>query len=952
MERTSRSRRAKPTNMQVDNRLTGRDTNENTSKNDIEFLKENNYSSVPVIDDHEDAAIFTDQQLQFIRDVEPERWQSMDMVHLSDDQIKRIVLDGKKLPADFTVPLVKRRNSIDIKSFSCPNNSTKAMRKKLEQDSDAFLHELLSTGNVSTGNVNQHNVNPFKCMGITKNILVFSSGKSKKADIEETEKYEEELEVGFEIYVRKALRAKEVEIKAFGDSSRRLLLDPSIEGFLLSNEEKLDSEPFLYLKYDKTRRGDEDNIHNCYYFCAPCCASTGGPSKNQISCDDCASTFRDFRRKCVRKAQSKAKGYAKQRKDSISSPSQVKIKLSNLKKDLRNTKERAKYFQDRYDNLLKKHGMDVTTADAKNLFNQETNDGYNKVLDSLTAEKSITLKQKELISYLCMQSMRNVLQAQMSGKKTVKFCPIIIKFATYLRSKMNNSSYEFLAAVSGWPSARTLQRYGGSDTNATDGICHETLDEVKNAFFTNEKEEWEKMVSLSFDEFKIKEKLIQNAHTLEIIGFTEQMNDINVLVKELEEQTEQTTSNETNNLTPNKRDNNTPKRASHMLIFMMIRWDDQGDPFKRVVARYAVKGSKGESLVRKVKHVIRALATRDLIVNNVTSDGASENMSCFKQLATYTAKEIWPNLNPSLPGEFKVAFDHPSYPCKIFIGGEMAHWVKKLVNALESSSSTKKERDLTKNGKKINLKMIETAWRDQLGGISSLRSKNCPLTVDHFEKNSFNRMKSHIALQTLSKRTHDLILDYCKNDPGKLEEYSSLLKLIEYTNNMVDIWNHKPQKTFKGLDGEENRFRPLQKVGEEDLQDHEYIKYLEEFLLFFVEWKDEEFEGKSKYHFIPNTLYESFCYLVFGLKGVAAMIPEGRKMIHNRGGTDIVENEIGRVRQGNSNPGAGDAIGMIATGNNTRMTTFTRNAKGNVSEQGINSGELCSKPTKRRKTGL
>ncbi|GFH58713.1 predicted protein [Chaetoceros tenuissimus] len=182
MERTSRSRRAKPTNMQVDNRLTGRDTNENTSKNDIEFLKENNFSSVPVIDDHEDAAIFTDQQLQFIRDVEPERWQSMDMVHLSDDQIKRIVLDGKKLPADFTVPLVKRRNSIDIKSFSCPNNSTKAMRKKLEQDSDAFLHELLSTGNVSTGNVNQHNVNPFKCMGITKNILVFSSGKSKKAD--------------------------------------------------------------------------------------------------------------------------------------------------------------------------------------------------------------------------------------------------------------------------------------------------------------------------------------------------------------------------------------------------------------------------------------------------------------------------------------------------------------------------------------------------------------------------------------------------------------------------------------------------------------------------------------------------------------------------------------------------------------------------------------------------
>lgn len=162
--------------------------------------------------------------------------------------------------------------------------------------------------------------------------------------IEETEKYHEELEEGFKSFVRKALRAKEEEIKAAEDSSRRQLLDPSIEGFLLSDEEKKDSEPFLFLKFDKSRRGDEHDIYNCYYFCSPCCTASG-LSNDKISCDDCASTFRTFRRKCVRRARSKAKGYAKQRKDSISSPSQVQVKATHMKKDLQSTRKMAKYYK-------------------------------------------------------------------------------------------------------------------------------------------------------------------------------------------------------------------------------------------------------------------------------------------------------------------------------------------------------------------------------------------------------------------------------------------------------------------------------------------------------------------------------------------------------------------------------------------------------------------------------
>lgn len=59
---------------------------------------------------------------------------------------------------------------------------------------------------------------------------------------------------------------------------------------------------------------------------------------------------------------------------------------------------------------------------------------------------------------------------------------------------------------------------------------------------------------------------------------------------------------------------------------------------------------------------------------------------------------------------------------------------------------------------------------------------------------------------------------------------------------MVDIWNHKPSKTFKGLPGEDNKLESL--ANEEcDIHHYRYIIYLEEYLLFFTKWKNEKFDG-------------------------------------------------------------------------------------------------------------
>ena len=84
-----------------------------------------------------------------------------------------------------------------------------------------------------------------------------------------------------------------------------------------------------------------------------------------------------------------------------------------------------------------------------------------------------------------------------------------------------------------------------------------------------------------------------------------------------------------------------------------------------------------------------------LIVNQIASDGATENVSAMKQLATLSPSKVFGNsFDDMLPNKLKVAFKHPGRPhVNIFIGGEMPHWMKKIVNAMESSRNGSSKMD-------------------------------------------------------------------------------------------------------------------------------------------------------------------------------------------------------------------------------------------------------------------
>ena len=155
---------------------------------------------------------------------------------------------------------------------------------------------------------------------------------------------------------------------------------------------------------------------------------------------------------------------------------------------------------------------------------------------------------------------------------------------------------------------------------------------------------------IKLDEMTIKEKIFFNPRTNEIIGLEEGACNTDAIVTELEI----VLSNYSSDGTPSNNDNDDASRkkpsvAKHILLFMFILWDRENNPMKRVVARFSIGKSSGEELCNKIRFVICALVSRGFIVNQMTCDGATENVSAMKQIATIKASDTFANLDQQLP---------------------------------------------------------------------------------------------------------------------------------------------------------------------------------------------------------------------------------------------------------------------------------------------------------------
>lgn len=213
------------------------------------------------------------------------------------------------------------------------------------------------------------------------------------------------------------------------------------------------------------------------------------------------------------------------------------------------------------------------------------------------------------------------------------------RFAMMIRSKINRGSYDFVANVFNMLSSRLVANYDYVDGSSKDGVMFEvvrmqskrlgdSMRIAKENGSNNSKMEWMRMGSFSFDSTSIK----CDPHSHELTGFAEESLKEDVLLRELDSL--DTSSSSTKGLRP--------VLSQQFMVFMFTLWDVDNIKIKSVVAQYSTEsGIKVYFLVPRIQEIITSLSIYEFIVNNVCGDGATENRSSFKQIATMTVRDIF-----------------------------------------------------------------------------------------------------------------------------------------------------------------------------------------------------------------------------------------------------------------------------------------------------------------------
>ena len=247
--------------------------------------------------------------------------------------------------------------------------------------------------------------------------------------------------------------------------------------------------------------------------------------------------------------------------------------------------------------------------------------------------------------------------------KQLRWHPAIIKWCLHLKL-LSSGAYHALRTTGliTLPSERTLRDYTHF-LKAGVGFSYDVDKQlVKEA---NIKEEKDRFVALVWDEMKVKEGLVFNKHTCNLVGFTnigEINNELDKVEKECEE--EGASSNV----------------ATHMLLFM-VRGLCTSLVFP--YAHFATQGATADVLYPMVWEAVRRIESCGLNVIAFTCDGASPNRKFFQMHKVGNSQE------PVYKTKNLYASDRD-----IFFFSDVPHLIKTARNCWSNSFSHRNSRAL------------------------------------------------------------------------------------------------------------------------------------------------------------------------------------------------------------------------------------------------------------------
>jgi hypothetical protein len=242
--------------------------------------------------------------------------------------------------------------------------------------------------------------------------------------------------------------------------------------------------------------------------------------------------------------------------------------------------------------------------------------------------------------------------------------------------------------------------------------------------------------------------------------------------------------------------------VQHHLVF---KWTSlaPGEKFSPTVGALNLSELQPSLIRNSIHSVILACHNAGLGVCNVTGDGAGENVKVFAEMSKVDCLQYIDTATmakfPAIEFEAEklLAMEHPVTREPVFVLEDMPHVVKRIVNALEMSPNPRSKRKLRWSGNPLNLWMIQNCWEATDG--RSLRMQDTKLTMRHFVKDAFSRMKVYLATQVVSDSVVQMIKRALADDEADCHyddwQYTKIIELAAHVNNLVDIINGRGKKT-------------------------------------------------------------------------------------------------------------------------------------------------------------
>jgi hypothetical protein len=347
------------------------------------------------------------------------------------------------------------------------------------------------------------------------------------------------------------------------------------------------------------------------------------------------------------------------------------------------------------------------------------------------------ISEGSLCTQIFQEMLRQAKVAKKSGARCVRYSNIMTRFAIALRIKMGVDKYDFLRKCFFLPSARTLSDYSSPGTSDPDGVLYSVVKSQQEKLEGHHRmkgkelgqKDFARHGSLAFDSIAIQGGLWFDPHSMKVVGYDEECFNLQSIVDDLHNLNkegitgddrcgEPDHSGEPYEVKNNDENTEAEARAKHYLVCFFSGWDGRAAPVQLCCARYAKRSWSSSFIQKTIRKIITALALHGFVVDTIAADGAAENRSAYKMMATITAREVFgnnlgENADDDLPMDMKIAFLHPIYAeIKVFPSADMPHLIKKVMNAFESSGKWETTKSAF-SGQKTRLEDAE----ESMGGV-------------------------------------------------------------------------------------------------------------------------------------------------------------------------------------------------------------------------------------------